>query len=154
MASPSNEFVLFVTEDNACKSESFANFYCVCVNSLIFICTECERGVINTYIYRSLLRLGSYYQLDPPTKDTLLNRIPELMSLALHQKISAYIPFRSVETPVEYSPLEATAKEPPRSTESKNIYQCASTEYHTSVTYPWKQLYPHEVCRVYSANSH
>lgn len=89
-------------------------------------------GVVDTYIYRSLLRLGSYYRLDPPTKDTLLNRIPELMSPASHQKISAYIPFRSVETPVEYNPLEATANEPPRSTECRDIYQCASTEYHTS----------------------
>lgn len=111
-------------------------------------------GVIDTYIYRNLLRLGSYYQFDLQTKDTLLNRIPELMSPASHQNIFTYIPFRSVETPVEYNPLEATAKEPPRSTECKNTYKCVFREYHRSVTCPSKQLYPHEVCRAYSADSH
>lgn len=66
-----------------------------------------------------------------------------------------YIPFRSVETPVEYSPLEATAKEPPRSTEYNDAYQHALRKYRTtrfSATYPLKQLYRHEVCRVCSAN--
>jgi hypothetical protein len=50
-------------------------------------------------------------------------------------------PFKSVDTPVAYNPLDATAKDPPKSTE-KGVSR--DTDGRTMSDYPCSQLFLRE----------